>query len=237
MRRAVVVVLALLAPWVAVNPAHALSCVAPGYPGADADRAQVIVTAVALPGPSLPDGTLLSPASWQVERYEKGAGPDVIQTPTSSTLLPGGAVQIVGPDLMPAAGQRWRLLGALDGAYLRASICLGAAPVVGERSPVLGAGRGTVKAVRADYDGGAQAGVLPLLRVRAGVKPRVAAGRGGDVSARLVTRSRTTGVRRRAIGDGRFELGVGPRAVAADGAVLVLATMRAQYAVRIAPAR
>lgn len=229
---ATVVVVLLPAP-----VAHALSCVPPPYPGAHLDRAGAVVTAVALPGPSLPDGTLLSPASWRVERYEKGSGPDVIQTPTSITLLPGGTLQIVGPDLMPAAGQRWWLAGDLDGAYLRASICLGAQPVTGERPPVLAAGAGAVKAVPAAYDGTAHAGSLPVLRVRRGVRPRISVGRGGDVSARAVTPAKAVGVRRRAIGDGRFELGVGPRTVAADGAVLVLATRRAQYAVRLAPAR
>jgi hypothetical protein len=78
------------------------------------DAAEIITDAVALPGPAGPGGHLLSPARFRVERYDKGAGPRVIEALTGGRFAGDGVYAWLSDSLHVRAGERWRLIGARD---------------------------------------------------------------------------------------------------------------------------
>lgn len=80
------------------------------------DEAAVVLDGIAQPGPTAPDGTLASPATFEVLRYVKGTGPARVQVHTGTTV-DGAMVAIIPGSIAPRAGETWRIL-ATDGADL-----------------------------------------------------------------------------------------------------------------------
>lgn len=71
--------------------------------------AAVVLDGVAQPGPTAPDGTLASPATFEVLRYVKGAGPARVQVHTVATVE-DGMVAVIPGSIAPRAGETWRIL-------------------------------------------------------------------------------------------------------------------------------
>src|SRR3954462_11362731 len=100
--------------------AHA-ACAVP-----DLDAAPVDVLARPMAGPSVPGGSLLSPAKFGVLLYQKGEGPPQIPVTTGATLVPGDIFRLVSEGLFPHPGELWRLYGSFDAAgVLRSGACNG----------------------------------------------------------------------------------------------------------------
>ena len=111
-------------------------CAAPGVAQAACARipltdraasAPVVVTAIALPGATARGGVgLISPAKFQVTRYEKGSGPGTIAVATALSKLADGTVGLGAEGINPLPGQRWLLWGSFDqSGVLTTSTCLG----------------------------------------------------------------------------------------------------------------
>ena len=135
----------------ALVPASArAACAAP-----DLDAAPVDVIARPLPGPSVPGGSLLSPATFAVVVYEKGKGPAQIPVLTGATLLPGQIYSLVGEGLFPHPGELWRLYGNFDAAgVLQTSVCSGSRMIADPPpAPTLTAGKKSVKAIESTLVG------------------------------------------------------------------------------------
>lgn len=77
------------------------------------DGAAVVLEGVAQPGPSTPDGTLTSPAIFEVLRYVKGAGPSRVEVHTGITTS-DGLLQVIAGSIAPRAGETWRILTTAD---------------------------------------------------------------------------------------------------------------------------
>lgn len=73
------------------------------------DGAAVVLDGIAQPGPAAPDGTLASPATFEVLRYVKGTGPARVQVHTGTTVE-GGLVAVIPGSIAPRAGETWRIL-------------------------------------------------------------------------------------------------------------------------------
>lgn len=71
-------------------------------------RATVVFEGIAQPGDTA-DGALLSPATFQVERYLKGDGPRELQVATATSEAGGGLYATMSTGIHPAAGERWRI--------------------------------------------------------------------------------------------------------------------------------
>jgi hypothetical protein len=112
----------LTAAFLALAPASAhAACAIP-----DLDAAPIDVLARPLPGPSVPGGSLLSPAQFAVVLYQKGKGPAQIPVSTGATLLPGDIFRLVGEGLFPHPGELWRLYGSFDSSgVLQTGACSG----------------------------------------------------------------------------------------------------------------
>src|SRR4051794_7885982 len=140
---------ALTAVLFALAPAAArAACAIP-----DLDAAPVDVLARPLPGPSVPGGSLLSPASFAVVLYQKGKGPPVIPVSTGATLLPGGSYRLLGEGLFPHPGELWRLYGSFGaGGGLQSGTCDGPRAVPPPSPPpALTANGRSVEAVDATF--------------------------------------------------------------------------------------
>lgn len=72
------------------------------------DQATIVFEGVAQPGESV-DGTLLSPATFRVERYLKGDGPPELQVTTAVSDAGGGLYAGLSTGIHPSAGERWRI--------------------------------------------------------------------------------------------------------------------------------
>lgn len=123
--------------------AHA-ACAVP-----DLDAAPVDVLARPLPGPSVPGGSLLSPAQFSVVLYQKGQGPPQIPVTTGASLLPGDIYHLIGEGLFPHPGELWRLYGNFDGAgVLQTGACSGSHTIPDPPPvPAITAGRQKVTAL------------------------------------------------------------------------------------------
>lgn len=77
------------------------------------DGAAVVLEGVAQPGPSTPDGTLTSPATFEVLRYVKGTGPSNVDVHTGTTVE-NGMTQVIVGSIAPRAGETWRILATAD---------------------------------------------------------------------------------------------------------------------------
>jgi hypothetical protein len=104
--------------WSLASPSSALAQCVARSPAAISGDAEVIVDAVALPASSSPDGRLLSPARFRVERYDKGTGPNEIDVVTGDLRTPDGVFASVSEALHVVAGERWRLIGSDDAGRL-----------------------------------------------------------------------------------------------------------------------
>ena len=132
----------LAAAALALTPASArAACAVP-----DLDAAPVDVLARPLPGPSVPGGSLLSPARFSVVTYEKGTGPRDLRVTTGAGLLPTGTFVLIGEGLFPHPGELWRLYGHFDATgVLQSSACDGSRMVPDPPpAPALTAGGRTV---------------------------------------------------------------------------------------------
>ncbi len=89
------------------SEAHAL-CAA----GSDSLRSvDVAFEGVALPGPVSPDGTLLSPARFEVTEWLKGSGPAQVEVPTAVSGDPDGEIfSMVSVGINPTPGERWLVM-------------------------------------------------------------------------------------------------------------------------------
>lgn len=89
------------------------------------DQATIVFEGVAQPGDSV-DGTLLSPATFEVERYLKGDGPPELQVTTAVSDAGGGLYAELSTGIHPSAGERWRIFatGPAD-EVLATSACHG----------------------------------------------------------------------------------------------------------------
>ena len=88
-------------------------------------RATVVFEGVAQPGDTA-SGTLVSPATFQVERYLKGDGPRERQVTTATSDAGGGLNATMSAGIHPAADERWRIFatGPTD-AIVATSACHG----------------------------------------------------------------------------------------------------------------
>jgi hypothetical protein len=77
------------------------------------DGAAVVLDGVAQTGPAAPDGTLASPATFEVLRYAKATGPGSVQVDTGTTVE-NGVVGVIPGSIAPRAGEIWRILVAPD---------------------------------------------------------------------------------------------------------------------------
>lgn len=73
------------------------------------DAAAVVFDGVARPGPVAPDGTLASPATFEVVRYVKGTGPERVAVYTGTTIK-GELVAFIAGSVAPRAGETWRIV-------------------------------------------------------------------------------------------------------------------------------
>lgn len=218
--------------------AGATSCAPPASVADGPDRHPVVLVAVAQPGAAAPDGQLVTPATWIVERYEKGDGPRTIQTETavSGVLGPVSLAPVVHP------GDRWRLIGRLDGAFLHADFCAVSVPEAARiEPPTVQSGDRRRTAVRSTYDGTPLTrATAPVLRVAPGRRvvvrlPESPAVPRADVAARLVSGRGSTGLRRTALGGRRFRIAVRPPARGTR--TIVLTTREAFFVFRLARTR
>lgn len=138
-------------------------------------EAAVVVTAVALPGPTAPDGgTLVGPAAFRVERYDKGGAGDRIRVTTNVVALAGGGFAAVPQQIGPLPGERWRLnLVRAPGGVFASTVCLGSA-VVGVPAPAPRArvGGRTVRPRRSNWLGLPAPGRPVTISRRAAVRLR-----------------------------------------------------------------
>src|SRR3954451_2965428 len=103
----------------AVTLAAAVLALAPASaraacPVPDTDAAPVDVLARALSGPSVPGGSLLSPARFFAVSYLRGGGPRQVMVSTGAGRLPDGTYALIGEGLFPHPGELWRLYGHFD---------------------------------------------------------------------------------------------------------------------------
>ena len=105
----------------AVLPSTARAACVAGVPPEPVD-----LIARPLPGPSVPGGSLLSPAAFSAVLYQAGSGPEQLEVTTGATLLPSGIYALVSEGLFPHPGELWRLRGSFDAAgVLQAGVCTG----------------------------------------------------------------------------------------------------------------
>lgn len=116
-----------------VLPAEAL-CAAASEAGQFA-RADIVFEGIAQPGNS-DRGTLLSPATFEVERYLKGEGPARVAVTTATSDAGDGMYVTVSTGINPSAGDRWRIFatGSPDGV-LDTSSCNGSHRLEASKTP------------------------------------------------------------------------------------------------------
>lgn len=88
-------------------------------------RATIVFEGTAQPGEAQ-HRTLLSPASFQVERYLKGEGPASVQVTTAVWDAGDGIYMAVSSGIDPLAGERWRIFASEEtGGVWATSACQG----------------------------------------------------------------------------------------------------------------
>lgn len=108
--RAAVVACCAAAVGAALAPSAAGSC-APATAKQLRASAIVIFDGTAMNGPTV-NGELLSPATFQVERYIKGSGPRSIRVTTATARASAPASYVSSSvGIRPAPGERWRIYG------------------------------------------------------------------------------------------------------------------------------
>lgn len=133
-----VAVLALVTAVVCVGagPARA-SCVAVSD-GEQRARAGVIFEGVALRGQTA-NGALLSPAYFEVARYLKGSGPEIVKVTTGLTAS-GALVRASSTGITVRPGERWRIYGQrFPEAMVKTSVCAGSERLDRASGPVAAA--------------------------------------------------------------------------------------------------
>lgn len=113
-----------------VSSGSGASCAAPASPGAYLTSARVAFVGVMLPGPTVrtgPGDVLSSPARVRVEVYLKGGGPRIVTVVTGVTKT-GDEVTGNSEDIMPLAGQRWRIYATTKTMPYDTSVCAGSVP-------------------------------------------------------------------------------------------------------------
>ena len=94
------------------------------------ESADSVFEAMALPGPTAPNGALLSPARFEVIEWIKGDGPSVVEVETAVSQQ-GEFVVVVSEGIAPEPGQRWVVM-LEDGS----AACTGSRPLEeGEQAP------------------------------------------------------------------------------------------------------
>ena len=135
-RAAAVLALVTAVVFAGARPARA-SCVAMS----DAEqraRASVIFEGVALRGDTA-NGALLSPAHFQVARYLKGSGADVVKVPTGLSAS-GTLVRATSTGITVRPGERWRIYGQRSpDAMVKTSVCAGSERLGRTNEPVAAA--------------------------------------------------------------------------------------------------
>ncbi len=81
--------------------------------------APVIVVGTFASGPTVDGGVLIGPATFNVRRYVKGRGPDVVRVTTRE--LGGGSGNSEG--IAPKAGEQWRIYAQRHDGVLHTSVC------------------------------------------------------------------------------------------------------------------
>ena len=116
----------LLVPWALAAlalgwPAAASASCIPQTPQQQRDAAAVIFVGVALEGP-----TASGAQRFRVERYEKGAGPQVRLVSTGVVARTDGTGSTTSVSIEAAAGERWRIFGVQGSrGALDTNVCLG----------------------------------------------------------------------------------------------------------------
>lgn len=100
----ILVVLVVLLVTLGASPAHALCAGLLGEAGAVA-----VFEGRALDGEALPDGMLVSPATFEVIRYVKGAGPAHVRVTTAAAFWDGQQAAVTSTGIGPQAGEVWRI--------------------------------------------------------------------------------------------------------------------------------
>ena len=132
------VVVALFVPSAALA-----ACVPPRGPHSYSGAAEVVLDAVALDGPQ-------SPARFEVRRYEKGVGPNVVLVHTGVQGL-----GVLSEGIAPHAGERYRIFGTRTSAgVIETGVCVGTRRIEHEAGGlVLRTGARQAAAVRSTYLG------------------------------------------------------------------------------------
>ena len=99
--------LAIGAPVLGATPAAA-SCLA-STEQKQYDDADLVVEGTFDEGPSDENGALLRPASFDVARYVKGSGPERLEVLAGGHPQDDGSVMYPSVDILPRAGEAWRL--------------------------------------------------------------------------------------------------------------------------------
>jgi hypothetical protein len=107
-RRAVLAAVTAPLLWPLIVPSAAYASCVEMSEAEQRDRADVVFEGRALPGPET-DGSLLTPARFEVEEYLEGDGPDVVDVVTASRDEGGGIVSHVSVGVSPRAGETWRI--------------------------------------------------------------------------------------------------------------------------------
>ncbi len=107
------------------TPAWA-ACAA-GSQAQDLESADVVFEGRSLRGSQAGDGTLLSPARFEVTDLLKGEAPDVVEVTTGTSSQGDGLVMAMSEGIAPRAGETWRIYAMHAGsdAPLDTSVCSG----------------------------------------------------------------------------------------------------------------
>jgi hypothetical protein len=149
-----------------VAPAGAGASCAPQSLAALVREVPIVVTAKAQPGTVASNGIgLLSPATFHIVAYDKGAGPADVQVQTALTEGTNG-LAAASDAINPLPGQTWRLWGAIgaDGTF-QTSACRGSRLLGADQAPTaVTAARSTTFAA-SSFAGVARSGSLPTATV------------------------------------------------------------------------
>jgi len=96
----------------------------------DADEAPVAFVGVALDGPAEPElGRLLTPAGFQVERWERGedlvAHEGGVVSVETGVSVADGLLRFTTDGITPRAGERWDIVGTVEAGVIHTSTCEG----------------------------------------------------------------------------------------------------------------
>jgi hypothetical protein len=124
--RTTLVAVAMCTAWVMAAPAAFAVCAAASEES-HFNEATVVFEGVAQPGATVNGTSLVSPATFVVERYLKGDGPSQAQVTTGTSDEGDGMFMTVSVGISPAAGERWRIFAtvASDDGVWNTSSCAG----------------------------------------------------------------------------------------------------------------